>query len=69
MEPLVAEKRRLFNELLRAKGNIRVFCRSANCSPPLVLSTITQGYNCSADDCSADFVTYSKEYALSCALN
>lgn len=27
MAPLVAEKRRLFNELLTAKGNIRVFCR------------------------------------------
>jgi len=27
MEPLVQERRRLFNELLTAKGNIRVFCR------------------------------------------
>lgn len=25
--PVMAERRRLFNELLRAKGNIRVFCR------------------------------------------
>jgi len=27
MGPLIREKRRLFNELLTAKGNIRVFCR------------------------------------------
>ena len=27
MAPLIAEKRKLFNEMMRLKGNIRVFCR------------------------------------------